>query len=165
MNTNPWIEQAVEVLRLVAGSPETPLQWFLFGGTVFGVSFLMLKIMGIAVGNAKSTWTLNLLVLVAAAALLLAAMAAGRLYVHPQLATRVAPPWPDVLCAGIGLFALAVPMMCLIQRVRYLTALVTLLVTGTAAALVYLLVASARPGDTLENVRRRTERINEEIAP
>jgi len=165
MNAKTWIEHALEVLRMLAGSPETPLRWLLFVGVVFGVAFLMLRIMGVAVGNVKSTWTLNLVVLAMASALLLAAMAAGRIYVNPHLATRVAPPWPDVICAAVGLLALAVPTMCLIQRVRYLTALVTLLVSGAAAALVYLLVASARPGDTLENVRRRTERINEEIAP
>jgi len=160
-----WIEEAVSVLRMLAGSPDSAFRWFIFAGILFGVAFLMLRIMGIAVGNAKATWSLNLLVLVLAAGLLLGAMVAGRIYMTPLLAARVAAPWPDVLSAGIGLLVLATPMMCLVQRVRYLTALVSLIVAGAAAALVFLLTVSARPGDTIEKVRERAERIHEEIAP
>jgi hypothetical protein len=63
---------------------------------------------------------------------------------------------------ALGLFVLATPVFCLLQRVRYLTALMTLLVAGFTAGFAYLFAASAigsasKTGELPEAVRQRAE--------
>lgn len=161
-----WLEHALAVLRMLAGHPSSAGGWAVFAGVTLLAAYVMLRIMGIAVGNQRATWLMNLILLILVCAVMLAGLTAGRIYLHPLLGDRIEAFWLDVLAAAAALLLLATPLMCLLQRVRYITALVTLLVTGVAAALVFLLVVSKKPAERIgAALQQQVEELGEKVRP
>ena len=160
-----WTHEALEILKRLAGAPENALSWTVFGAAIALSGLILLKLMGLATGDARSTWLWNVAALIVCSALLLVAATAGRLYLLPIVNGRLAPHWVDVASAVAGLLLLAAPAFCLLHRVRYSTAFMTLLVTGVGAALAAMLAMSLHAGSDVRAIRERTERIQRELEP
>ncbi len=143
---NIWIHEVLDFLKTLVNESPSAVDWALFGSVVMVAALVMLKLMGLATGNARSTWLLNLLVLFVSAASILVAVAAGRLWLAPVLTNTISSRLLDLLCVAFGGLVLATPLFCLLQRVRYMTALMTLLVAGVTAGLVYLWAVSTVMG-------------------
>ena len=139
----PWVHEAFIFLRALVGESATAADWVVFFGTTLLVSLIMMKLMAVAAGNGRGTWAMNLLGFLISGTLILAAIVAGRVWGLPLLRDYWSPITLDALSAFLGLVLLAAPVFCLLQRVRYLTGFMTLLVAGFSAGMVYLLAASA----------------------
>lgn len=162
---NEWMGEALEVLRWLAGSPENGLQWTIFGATVALSGLAFLKLMGLATGDSRATWLWNLVALAVCSVLLLLAATAARRYLIPLVGDRIAPTWLYALSILAGLLLLAAPAFCLLHRVRYSTAFMTLLVTGAGVALAVVLAQSLNTGSDIRKIEERTERLNRELEP
>ena len=118
-----WAQEALDVLRLATGSPEPSAQtWILLGVGVL-VALLFMKLVSLATGNVNSTIVLNLLVILLGGALVLAGAVAARLYVGPRLPDPRYLPALTASGAGAAFLLLAVPAMCVVQRVKFLVGL------------------------------------------
>ena len=138
-----WINEALVFLRSLVGESATFVDWAVFFATIILTSLIMMKLMAVAAGNARGTWAMNLLGLLISGLLIMVAIVAGRIWGLAIVGRYLSLVGLDVLSALVGLVFLAVPLFCLLQRVRYLTGFMTLLVAGFSAGMIYVLAASA----------------------
>ena len=131
-----WLNDIWVMLQGVLGPTDKDYQaWLLLGGGAL-VLWIMLRVMAAATSNVNGGIFSNALVLVVGTLIVsLAAVATQRYIVSDSMSPDVAR-WLPLAAAVIALLALVVPLMCLIQRVKYLTALVSVCVSVAVAAVV-----------------------------
>jgi hypothetical protein len=131
----PWLNEAQALLQGLLGPAESALETGILVAVALLVALVMMKVMGSATNNLHSALGSNALVLVLAVALPLAAAVAVRLYVFPKAPEDSTAHWATLGAAAAAFALVVAPAMSLLQRVKYLTALISLLVTGAVCAL------------------------------
>ena len=135
MNTvQAWLSDAWTMLQGVLGPTDKSYEvWILLGGGLL-VMWIMMRVMAAATNNTNGGIFANAILMVVGILIVtLAAVAAQRYGVRDTTSPEVAR-WLPLGAALIALFVLVVPLMCLLQRVKYLTALVSLAVSVAVAA-------------------------------
>lgn len=135
MNTvQAWLSDAWMMIQNVVGPTDKSYEvWILLGGGAF-VLWIMMRVMAAATNNVNGGIFANAILLVVGVLIVtLAAVATQRYAVGGSTSPEVAR-WFPLGAAVIALLVLVVPLMCLLQRVKYLTALVSLCVSVAVTA-------------------------------
>lgn len=129
-----WIAALKEFARLAGGSlGDGATMWILIGVGAF-VVLAMLAVMAAAVGSQRSSFATHLLALAVIVLGIAVPAAAIRVYALPG---RELAGWTLAACgagAAAGFFGLAVPVNAMVQKVKYLSSMVSLVIALVAGA-------------------------------
>ena len=162
----PWLTDALELLKGLMGPMDSALETAVLAAVVLLVALVMMKVMGSATNNANAAIWSNAVLLVLAVALPLAAAVAVRLYAFPAAPEGANARWATLGAAAAAFVVAVVPLMSLLQRVKYLTALISLLATGAVCA---LSLTGARTGyeamrggkGQMQQIEKRTKEVKD----
>ncbi len=129
----PWINALKELTGLVSGSQHEPMVLWILVAVAACVMLAMMAFMGMAVGSTRTGLFPLLGSLTLGVLLTLLPALACRMYICPEGALAGHNLTMCAAAAGAGFIVLAVPVHAMIQHVRYLGALVSLLVAAAVA--------------------------------
>jgi hypothetical protein len=148
---------ALDILWRVLGRPETdPQMWGLFSGALLTL-LIMLRVMAAAVNNANGGFLPNVLMVVLMVATMTAAAAAVRVFVFADTPDAPLSRTATLAAAAAALVLLVLPIMCLVQRIKYLTALISVLVAMAVSGLAVM------GGQSLLDGRKGGQAVSEKV--
>ena len=161
-----WLAEAKNVLQGLQDYTASRPELVVVAGVAVVVFLLMMKIAGTALQNPNADIPGNLMVLVIGAAILLAAVVAVRLYVLPHVGQPETARWLVPATLGVVLLLLVTPLLAALQRIRYLAALLMLIVALGLAGAAALLArggyrAVVREKTNFGNAKQHAESIND----
>lgn len=163
-----WVNEAGQVMRALIGSVESPAEYnVLLAAAALGFVFALFNISA-AMGSTMSTVPRVLGVAVLGGYLLMITVVAARLYLVPNLHAVPMLPWLPWIAAGLVLLALVAPIAKVLLSSGYFEAVLSVVLSIAAAALVVILVQAGfnafREGDKgFNKTNRRRNIINNMI--
>lgn len=163
-----WTAGVLELLRLMTGRPEgDPALWGVFAAGAVA-ALLMMGLMAGAMNNNNSNPFTNLIVLAVGGGAMLLAAVGVRILVFPDAPSSGTALGVTAGAAALALFVIAIPVFCLVQRVKFLSALVSLVVSLAVGGLA--LFGAGYAYDTFkggkkgfDRTEQRTDDINKEL--
>lgn len=128
-----WINALKELTGLVSGSQHDPMVLWILVTVAACVMLAMMAFMGMAVGSTRTGLFPLVGSLILGVLLTLLPALACRIYICPEGALTGHNLTMCAASAGAGFIILAVPVHAMIQHVRYVGALVSLLVSAAIA--------------------------------
>ncbi|MDZ4198647.1 MAG: hypothetical protein U1E27_05085 [Kiritimatiellia bacterium] len=162
-----WAE-ALSVLSRAALQPADSADWGIAAGAWLIGGLLTMKIMGAILNNPNESLKSNLAVGVIGGTGVLAAATAASLWVASDAGSIRGAAGVTIAAAIAAVLLLATPLLKLIQRVSYITAVLTLGVSIAAAALLHLAARTTADGiragqNRMGGVESRTETLNRDL--
>lgn len=166
---NTWLTEGMDILRAMVGRPDNDGHLALLLGVGVLVFLLMMGIMGAATNNKNASLGANIVVLLVGAATMLAAAVAVRIYVFGKDPVSSTALWSSAGAAAAALVILVSPLMGLLQRTKYLTALVSVIISVSVAALAIVggraILGGLKGGKSVaERVEKRNEVMRGELS-
>lgn len=138
---NQWISGAQRMVDMLLGHPGSAFQYWLLAVLSAITILVMLARVGGLLGISNTGIFYALAVGVVGVGVMVAGMVAVQFYLPADVAPR-GSLWPLAVVAVAVSFVIVAPLMCILQRARYLASLATwLLSLAAAAALIFLVSA------------------------
>lgn len=154
-----WMGSAWGILQQTLGPVEKDFQlWILLAVATLAMG-LMLRIMATATGNQNGGVISNAVVMLVGVLVILLAAAAAQKFGIGDTAPDGFARWIPLISAVSALLILVVPFMCLLQRVKYLTGLVSIAISVAVAMMAVVALQAVfrgihggeRVGDIIEH--------------
>ncbi|MBP7275326.1 MAG: hypothetical protein KBA51_03900 [Kiritimatiellae bacterium] len=135
---NAWLGSAWEMLQRVLGPVEKDVYlWILLAAGGLAV-WIMLRVMATATSNQNGGVFSNTVLLLVGTLLVLLAAVAGQRWGVGDTDPEGFVRWVPMISAVAAMLILVVPFMCLLQRVKYLTGLISIVVSVAVGVLVVI---------------------------
>jgi hypothetical protein len=141
-----WRNEIRAVLDAAAGLPDTTRDLAIVWAIGILAFLIVMRILAAATNNGNGGSLGNALLLAIGAVVVIGAAAAVRIYLFRDSLGTPAGLWGTRATALVALLLIVVPLMCLLQRVKYLTALLSIGLSVFAAGLIMSVSRAALDG-------------------
>lgn len=159
MKHEVWLNELRAVLDAAAGCPATTRDLAIVWAAGILVFLIVMRILALATNNGNGGTLSNTLLLALGGTIVLGAAVAARVFVFQDSLGTPAGIWGTRAAALLALLIVVAPLMCLMQRVKYLTALLALGLSLFVAGLV--MAASRAALDGIQGGRSVRDTIEE----